>query len=87
MKQLKELKEIYTNLNNGIKYGKMYTYGFSYNLTLSLNGKYICWQHYGSSANKNTLKELAWVIETIFKTTPREFIETHIKYMDGKEVK
>lgn len=86
MKQLKELKEIYNNLNSGVIYGKMYNYGFSSNMYVSVGGKYIVWNNYGQSAEKNTLKDLAWLIETIFETTPREFIETHVKYMNGKVI-
>lgn len=33
-----------------------------------------CWNHYGSSANKATKKELQWIIEVIFKVTPEEFV-------------
>lgn len=39
----------------------------------------IYWRHYGQSANAANLKELRWIIETIFKTTPVEFLKTYIR--------
>lgn len=39
----------------------------------------IYWRHYGQSANAANLKELRWIIETIFKTTPVEFLRTYIR--------
>ena len=34
---------------------------------LWLNNKYIFWRHYGQSANKNTLKDLRWILKVIFE--------------------
>ena len=38
----------------------------------------IVWCHFGQSANKCTFKDLAWIIETIFETTPSEFRRKYI---------
>lgn len=74
---MKELEEIYNNINNGKVYGKNYTWGYSINLWLSDKGN-IGWQNYGQSWNKNTLKELKWVIEEIFNMTPKEFTQKYV---------
>lgn len=75
------IKTIYENINSGKVYGYMFTNCrypfFDTVLSVSENNKYIRWQHYGSSANKNTIKELQWLIETIFKTTPEEFAKKY----------
>ena len=34
---------------------------------------YIGWSHYGSSANSDTIDALEWVLENIFKLSPKEF--------------
>ena len=73
------LHKIYHNLQDGKSYGKQmnkYKYSFFYNqlcLTESRDEKFIAWTHYGSSANQNTLGDLAWIINTIFDTTPEKF--------------
>lgn len=36
------------------------------------------WTHYGSSANRATLKDLKWIITVIFKTTPSRFLQEYI---------
>lgn len=76
MKYSDALKRIYKNINAGKSYGYnvvnvQYPY-FSDVLYLTLQNN-IGWTHYGSSANKNTLKELQWIITVIFKTTPEDF--------------
>lgn len=70
------LKNIYHNINNGCIYGKYQKYGADYNLYLTVNGN-IGWCHYGSSCNKNTLKDLKWIITTIFDTTPEQFTKEY----------
>lgn len=74
-------KDIYNNLQQGKVYGQTMkalnpaigdTIFFT-NLSVSPDGKYIRWMHAGSSANKNTLKELEWILGTIFKMTADEF--------------
>jgi hypothetical protein len=39
---------------------------------------YFCWSNYGSSANRATLDELAWIITVIFETTPSQFRAEYI---------
>ena len=73
---MKQLKEIYYNLNNDYMYGKTYSYGFDAKLCLTLGGN-IYWCNYGSSCEKNTLEDLYWVITTIFETTPKEFMQKY----------
>ena len=81
------LRQIYDDLQAGIRYGKDYTNCrypyFHTHLALGYDKirktKYIYWSHAGSSANKNTLKDLLWIINTIFGLTPIEFVEQYIK--------
>ena len=73
------LKEIYKNINSGKKYGYVMEnvkYPF-FAAVLSANEQYIYWQHFGSSANKNTMESLAWILKNIFKLTPEEFLEKY----------
>ena len=39
----------------------------------------IGWEHFGSSANKFTLHDLRWIIETIFDDTPSHFLQRFIR--------
>ena len=71
------LKEIYENINSGKKYGyvmEKVKYPF-FDTVLSANEQYIYWQHFGSSANKNTIESLAWILKNIFKLSPEKFIK------------
>lgn len=73
------LKEIYGNINSGKKYGhvmKNVKYPF-FATVLTANEQYIFWQHFGSSANKNTIENLAWILESIFELSPEKFIEKY----------
>ena len=73
------LKEIDNNINNGKKYGYMMKnvkYPF-FDTVLSANKQYIYWQRFGSSANKNTVKDLEWILENIFELSPEKFIEKY----------
>ena len=71
------LHVIYNNLQKG----KVYGYDFTnvrfpfFKIVLSKNGRFIHWSNYGSSANKNTLKDLKWIIEVIFECTPEDFVQ------------
>lgn len=80
MKYSKELNEIYESINNGIKYGEdLENVRFPiFWEVLSANKYYIFWRNYGSSANKNTKKNLLWIITNIFNTTPEQFINDYI---------
>lgn len=75
-----KVKQLYNGLNNGKRYvlrrdleskQKLFDSGelrfFVPTANLYMANGYIGWRHYGSSANKNTLKELQWVIDVIFK--------------------
>ena len=37
-----------------------------------------CWRHYGESANKATKKDLLWIIESIFDTSPEMFEKQYL---------
>jgi hypothetical protein len=39
------------------------------------DGSWIAWHHYGSSANKNTLEDLEWLLRVIFKKNAADFVE------------
>lgn len=79
------IDRIYQNINHGYQYGR-YIHNVKYPyfhtcLSVSENGDFIRWTHYGSSANENTKQALQWIIETIFETTPEKFeINCLIKY-------
>lgn len=79
-KYLDELKQIKHNLLIGKGYGKQYNNVkypyFHYNLYLS-EDNYIMYNHFGSSAVKNNLKDLYWLITTIFGMTPTEFLNEY----------
>lgn len=44
-------------------------------ITEDAGGEYIGWRHYGSSANKNTLENLEWILKNIFKCEAADFVE------------
>ena len=73
---------IYNNLQNGYSYGKyrynvMFPY-FDIVLSLDATKTFIRWRHFGSSANRNTIEELQWILSEIFKMTPEEFEDEYI---------
>lgn len=81
------LREIMYNLKAGKRYGKFvvnvkYPYFdtvLSYSESIYNRAPYdlICWSHFGSSANKATLKELNWIITVIFKLSPADFVSIY----------
>lgn len=75
------LDTIYNNLMQGKQYGYVLrNVRFPVFTTVLFHHwckPYFCWTHYGSSANKATREELAWIIETIFQMTPEEFAATY----------
>lgn len=79
MSDEKILSVIYNNLIKGGRYGKLIKYvRFPYfGVSLSYDGQYFLWNHAGSSANKATLTDLAWIIKVIFKLTPKEFVNRY----------
>ena len=82
------LRKIMESLKAGYSFGmdmiwnnyenKPYRFPY-FSTVLSASFGLIHWTHYGSSANKCNLKELAWIISVIFKTTPCEFLKTYIR--------
>lgn len=74
------LQEIYNNLMAGKRYARWFDFGVKYpfwDVKLYRHYQYFCWNNYGSSANSATKKDLAWIVEVIFKMTPQKFIETY----------
>lgn len=86
------LRQIRDDMKSGLIYGKdIFQYGngtrptypyFSaaiyYKPRPGRDPGLFCWTHYGSSANRATLAELAWIITIIFKTTPSKFRAEYI---------
>lgn len=78
-----ELKQIYNDINNGVVYcGIRNNYGTG---RIYKDGKYIRWEHFGSSCEKNTIHNLQWLIENIFEDcdiiTPTEYSEYYVNYI------
>lgn len=44
---------------------------------IGIHAGWIKWNHYGASANRVTMHDLAFVVFDIFKTTPREFMQEY----------
>ena len=76
---MKAIDIIYKNLMEGKYYGYVVkNVRFPYfHLSLYKRNKFFYWSNYGSSANDANKKELAWIIEVIFKMTPEEFINKY----------
>lgn len=87
------LKIIYKKLQNGEIFGKIEPHRmggtyfwdvlWAYNIQAQ---KYICWRHFGESANKFRLTDLKWVIEVIFRTTPEQFLFDYTTYSEWKRI-
>lgn len=81
------LRDILRDVKNGYSYGKDYTYVpypyFGAALYLTPFGN-VGYTHYGSSAIKPTLKDLEWLITTIFRTTPEGFLRDYIRNDQSK---
>ena len=88
------LREIMDSLKHGYSYGydfvwdhynnKPMPYPF-FNAVLYRTARgSIGWTHYGSSANPCTLRDLRWIIEIIFQTTPTHFLEKFIRNDNSK---
>ena len=84
------LEKLYEMLNNGETFGEILphrlggTFFWDVLSVSPVGKKYIRWRHYGSSANKNTKKDLAWILREIFKMTPEEFMEKYTTYAEYK---
>ena len=73
------LSIIFKNLKSGCIYGRVEKYrfySFSHALSYDKVTNLFRWTYYGSSANKATKAQLAWIIKNIFGMTYSEFIKT-----------
>lgn len=80
----KILDEIYQDLQNGYIYGEWnepprYRWRVFHAVLYLTTGDFIGWTHAGSSANKNTIEDLDWIITVIFGMTPDEFKQKYIR--------
>lgn len=85
MSMVEQYEQIYNNLKAGARYGEYYALKYpAFHVALYINssGKWICWHNGGSSANKNTLKDLIWIISVIFNRTPEQFVHDFSIYSD-----
>lgn len=80
-----ELKVIKDDINNGTVYCGIRKDGYGVGRIYLTTCGNIGWRHFGESANKNTIEELRWMLETIFKdcetVTPAEWSDYHIGYV------
>lgn len=73
------LRELFEDLKNGAVYGHQVNnvmYPFFWE-NIGIHGGYIKWNHYGAGANSVSMNDLAFVVFTIFKTTPRAFMQEY----------
>ena len=53
--------------------------------TIRATSELLRWNHFGSSANKNTVEDLRWIAETIFancaEIVPCKYSEYHMNYI------
>jgi len=73
------LRELFEDLKSGAVYGHQVnnvTYPFFWE-NIGIHDGYIKWNHYGASANDVSMNGLAFVVFTIFKTTPRAFMREY----------
>ena len=85
MKYSSVLNEIYNNLNAGKAYAtwienvRFPMYWTVLQKITGRNGKQLIeWRNAGSSCNGFTKKDLAWILETIFMTTPEQFKKQYL---------
>jgi len=80
---------IYDKLKAGESFGKIEPHrqgGTYFWQVLSADEKFIHWNHYGSSANTTCLTSLYWIITTIFKTTPIDFLYEYTTYSEWNRI-
>ena len=73
------LRELFENLKSGAVYGHQVNNvvcPFFWE-NVGIHDGYIKWNHYGASANDVSMHDLAFVVFTIFKTTPRAFMQEY----------
>lgn len=93
-----ELKTLYNRLQQGETFGTFRYWNYYDNKPMTypmfdtvLSKHYcknlFCWTHYGSSANKATMKDLHWIITTIFQTTAKEFMRQYMTKTEYNHMK
>ena len=87
---MQALELIWEKLQNGESFGEIIPHRLGGTffwdvLCLSPTKQYIRWRNYGSSANKNTTKDLAWILSEIFKMTPEKFMAKYTTYAEYKK--
>lgn len=87
------LNLIYDKLTSGESFGSIDKYregGTYFWIVMSIGygngGKFIFWNHYGSSANRVSKKNLSWIITEIFRMTPEEFLFKYTTYTEWKRI-
>ena len=73
------LRELFKDLKSGAVYGHQVnnvTYPFFWE-NIGIHDGYIKWNHYGAGANDVSMNDLAFIVFTIFKTTPRAFMQEY----------
>lgn len=80
----REIAQIRAEINNGTVYCGIRN-GYGVGKIFKTEQGNIGFEHYGSSAIRNTDDELAWLLEVIFKdcqtVTPAEWSDYHINYV------
>lgn len=83
------LKLIYRRLLNGDVFGKIekHRLGETYfweslSIGSGIGGKYIYYNHYGSSATRVSLQNLKWILSEIFNVTPEQFLFEYTTYSE-----
>jgi len=87
MEYSKELRELADELKSGVRYCELMPKVFvheeiwrpvlSYGYGNNGGGPYWFWNNFGSSAETATLKNLDWLLKTIFELTPAEFMKKY----------
>ena len=80
MKYTNATRELFNRLNAGEVFVEILPHrlgGTFFWQVLSADSRFIYWRHYGSSANKNKLESLAWILENIFNMTAEEFLSKY----------
>ena len=85
------LKLIYDKLHKGEVFGKIdeHRLGGTYFwqvLNMDFIQNLICYRHCGSSATKDSLKNLEWVITEIFDETPESFLYEYTTYHEWERI-
>lgn len=80
-----EIKAIRENLENGVVYCGIKNGFGTGRIYISDTSKNIQYEYYGSSAMKDTERNLRWILETVFDDcetiTPAEWSDYHLDYI------